>query len=378
MYIIQTNLYSLLIIFIMLFSLGFQKDIVHKTQRYFFYLLYTTAGLLVMDLISELSNRSTSTFGYFIHPISTFFLFALSGLIGLAWILYVLDYLDVRNIQLKKKMIWYALPAIIMVIFSFISLLGEGIFYIDSLNVYHRGRFFFVHPLILYGYFIAVIVIVLKNAKNIPASDRMPLLFIPIFPAIGGLIQVLVYGVLLTWPSAVLSLLIVYLFVQSKIIAIDPLTSLLNRRAFYHKVNELNKPKTDKAGLAGLMIDINHFKSINDTYGHHTGDAVLIHVGKVFKKVFDSKTPMYRIGGDEFFIIINVKNEQELDKKIAKLTKEMNENQPFDFYVNLSIGKALYDQKRFQDFDSFIIHLDQLMYRHKNETGVITNSTPGR
>ena len=83
----------------------------------------------------------------------------------------------------------------------------------------------------------------------------------------------------------------------------DPLTKCLNRRSFWAKYEELwkNNP-VDQLNI--MMVDIDHFKSINDNYGHSVGDDVLRDMGTLLNEVFDGRGLVCRYGGEEFAILI--------------------------------------------------------------------------
>ena len=85
----------------------------------------------------------------------------------------------------------------------------------------------------------------------------------------------------------------------------DPLTGLLNRRAFYHAMdNELARFQRTESKYSLLMTDIDHFKHINDKYGHPLGDRVIKEVGGLCKSLFRMQDSAARLGGEEFGILL--------------------------------------------------------------------------
>jgi diguanylate cyclase (GGDEF)-like protein len=85
----------------------------------------------------------------------------------------------------------------------------------------------------------------------------------------------------------------------------DPLTDTYNRRFYSEKIRELfNLAKTQKQVMTVVMVDIDHFKSVNDTYGHQMGDEVLTIVAGVLKKFTPSNGFCCRYGGEEFSILL--------------------------------------------------------------------------
>ena len=91
----------------------------------------------------------------------------------------------------------------------------------------------------------------------------------------------------------------------------DPLTGLLNRRAFQNMIDSFNLEsdrRTDpESGLHDVLVllDIDHFKRINDTYGHPAGDSVLVEIGKRLQKILREKDMLMRWGGEEFLIYLH-------------------------------------------------------------------------
>lgn len=81
----------------------------------------------------------------------------------------------------------------------------------------------------------------------------------------------------------------------------DPLTGLFNRRAFFEQANKL---EAEGAAFAILMIDIDHFKSINDNHGHLGGDRVLVHAARLIQNVFRTDDIACRFGGEEFCVLL--------------------------------------------------------------------------
>ncbi|PKH04381.1 hypothetical protein CXF72_01155 [Psychromonas sp. MB-3u-54] len=85
----------------------------------------------------------------------------------------------------------------------------------------------------------------------------------------------------------------------------DSLTKMLNRRAFFECGSiEIERSLRYQSSLAVMMIDLDHFKSINDQYGHAAGDTTLLSVANTLKAMMRNVDIMGRIGGDEFAVIM--------------------------------------------------------------------------
>src|SRR5262249_7748713 len=99
----------------------------------------------------------------------------------------------------------------------------------------------------------------------------------------------------------------------------DMLTSLLNRRAFLVAANEaMNHFRRTERPLAALMIDIDHFKRVNDTFGHAAGDAVIKRVGETIATSLRSFDKAGRIGGEEFVVLLREADESGAHEAAAR------------------------------------------------------------
>ena len=140
--------------------------------------------------------------------------------------------------------------------------------------------------------------------------------------------------------GAIFSFIIAFLILLLNASRFDGLTKLLNRKSFDF---ELSKMKHSKQEYGIIMIDIDNFKTINDTYGHPEGDIVLWRLGQLITKETTSDIKAYRYGGEEFVIMINSNVIAYLNAIAERLRNSMAQ-QEWDFApdvkLTLSIGTA--------------------------------------
>jgi diguanylate cyclase (GGDEF)-like protein/PAS domain S-box-containing protein len=154
----------------------------------------------------------------------------------------------------------------------------------------------------------------------------------------------------------------------------DFLTGLLNRKALIQRLNEeFVKARRHNFLHAFLFLDLDEFKNVNDTYGHNTGDKLLVEISNRLKQLLREEDILARISGDEFAIIIlNIdENEAEAAKDISKLATKIIDalNQVFilgeyKIKIGASIGIKLFPDAE-KDVASVIIHADTAMYQAK-------------
>ncbi|MDF1876697.1 diguanylate cyclase [Sulfurimonas sp. SAG-AH-194-L11] len=164
------------------------------------------------------------------------------------------------------------------------------------------------------------------------------------------------------------SLLIADMFKKIKGMAMtDQLTGLHNRLYFY----EAGVKVLENASRAGqhssiAMIDIDDFKSVNDTYGHEVGDKALIHIANTIKKVLRRSDIFVRFGGEEFVILLpNCPNKQAIKvmqkvcKSVAKTPLELNSDKNLRITISIGVTSIL------KDVDAMLETADKYMYEAK-------------
>ena len=148
----------------------------------------------------------------------------------------------------------------------------------------------------------------------------------------------------------------------------DSLTGLLNHEAFRNDVEQrLLSNVQDRAMM--LMLDVDHFKQFNDTYGHRSGDEFLILVGQALASSLRSDDLASRMGGDEFAAMLFFPEEvtenqmlrrgQQICDKINLLLSENNGG-----VTSISVGGAFLDRNQYS-FDRLYEAADQALYRSK-------------
>ncbi len=149
----------------------------------------------------------------------------------------------------------------------------------------------------------------------------------------------------------------------------DQLTGLYNRRKLDEIIeNEFNKSQRYKSTLSILMLDIDHFKSINDSYGHKTGDIVLSGLGRVLKESIRITDSVARYGGEEFLIILpqtSFHSALEVAKKIKQNIQDHKFPQ-LNRGITVSIGIASLPDSDINTEDDFLRVADDNLFDAKN------------
>jgi len=152
----------------------------------------------------------------------------------------------------------------------------------------------------------------------------------------------------------------------------DELTGLPNRRLFLDRLAlSLERARRMESKAALLVIDLNHFKQVNDSLGHHAGDLLLKKVSEIFSSRVRRSDTVARTGGDEFSLILEEPTNRSNAKLVAKSLMEMLQ-EPLQVgdstvQVGASIGVAVFPDDAV-DIESLCIAADLRMYDTKNES----------
>ena len=151
----------------------------------------------------------------------------------------------------------------------------------------------------------------------------------------------------------------------------DSLTSLSNRGYFNDNLDKaIHTAKRNKYILGILFLDLNHFKEVNDTMGHESGDALLKEIAKRLKESVREEDTVARLGGDEFAIILQqLQNSQDTIKISKKIIESVSKPFKVDgkvIHPSTSIGISIYPQDA-TDGETLLKFADKAMYIAKQK-----------
>lgn len=284
--------------------------------------------------------------------------FALSPTIVVMWTY------GIGNIQ-RVKILFPFLVANTIV--EFASAKYGFIFYINEHNEYCRGDFYLIYILF---YCIAILFMFQEAylfSRKYQNRNRETLIASFIFLLFGIGANMLNSDMHSVWISVAICSVLFYIYYIELAIQMDSLTALLNRRSYDMHIKQLNYP------TAIIMLDIDKFKSINDTYGHAYGDLILQQISSCIRKAFNGYGLCYRIGGDEFCVILRegkLDSRQSviniLQKRFDTIMAEARRKSPL--LPTVSLGFEIFDGSK--SITKALRHADLNMYdikRNKEE-----------
>lgn len=152
----------------------------------------------------------------------------------------------------------------------------------------------------------------------------------------------------------------------------DPLTQLLNRRALTERLErEMERAMRYDSTLALLLVDLDHFKAVNDTLGHLVGDDALREVARLLRETVRTTDVVARYGGEEFLVLLPETDDTGAEA-FAERIREAVEAHPFDgggapLRLTASLGVALYPAPRIRTAEDLFVRADAALYRAKAE-----------
>jgi len=266
----QVYIVSIGVLAVILFKIICERDYDQFQNKLFATIVAITINVLIVEALGWWLDGMAGSSARLFLILDTVILMIITLYPGILWIMY-LDYQLHHNKKRTKKIwIWFSPAIAYITTLSLTAPVNGLLFYVDEMNRYHRGSWYWQAELLYFGFFLIGLMMIIFNKKKIPKSDFYTLIMFPLIPFIGTLIQMLFYGMALAWNSVSISLLIIYINIQSRAINSDYLTGLYNRRRFENYFEDISRIAFNRKFLL-LMLDVDNFKRINDKWGHRMG-----------------------------------------------------------------------------------------------------------
>ncbi|MBR6004022.1 MAG: GGDEF domain-containing protein [Lachnospiraceae bacterium] len=264
----------------------------------------------------------------------------------------------------KKTIVFYTLVAL-----NFLAQLLTAkyhfIFYMDENNVYTRGEFYCTYVVFYVLLTLLFINYIIMKGMQFQSFSKTVVLAITGFLALTLPIQIIFTNIRTAFLVIEFAVIMAYIYINNLIIQLDKLTGMLNRWQYEKMLKKANYP------TCVFIFDVDSFKTINDTFGHQIGDRALQLAASEIKKHFAKEGYCFRIGGDEFCVILKKKSryaKAQSDEMLWALIdrfetdiKEIHRNEPT--FTGVSVGYAFTDGPF--DINWAIEKADMMMYKKK-------------
>lgn len=253
---------------------------------------------------------------------------------------------------------WIRLALVLHAALELLSMFRGIVFFVDADNVYMHCRFYAVYSL---AYALSILLVIVQCVRFMllhQNRNKLGLVMISLFVLLGIEWQFFDGGTKVVWLSVAIGYVFFYIYYCDILQQTDKLTGLLNRRSYENRLVLERKP------VWVLMADVDEFKEVNDKKGHHFGDVCLSRIGEALKSTYGRYGLCYRIGGDEFCVILHRVDAPREDLRElfeAKLEEARRADPDFPF---VSVGCTRFDPKE-TTLEGAAIQADLIMYECK-------------
>ena len=354
---------------VILIAMLYSSHIRRSEGRFEYKIFSLIAGLsafaCAIDFLAFYVDGKPGQLSRIIAYASNTYCFMTNPLFSIGWCMYTELKLFKSTVRIKRRYKFIAVPGLILLLISLMNLFVPVVFYIDEMNVYHRLPLSYGYFIVEFGYLIYSYVL-LKRYESRYGKVRFFPIGLMMGPVIAGcIIQLVLYGISLIWVSLAVGLTAIYMSLQDEFSYLDTLTGLYNRAFLDYILEQYSRDMGARMG--GIMIDVDRFKKLNDTFGHSVGDEALIDTARVITLSKPDKAVAVRFAGDEFILILKGTSEEALKRVVKNIRDELdlfNETEGRQYQLSLSIGYTLFDPEK-DNVDSFFRHMDDNMYEEK-------------
>ena len=361
--ILITDMMGVLILIVLMISSYLVRQRRTPSDRLFTVMCVLTALSCTADFLAFAVDGQTyagaRTSAMFLNT----FTYSTNIIISALWMLYV----DLRlygsiphMLRILKRTF---LPGTVGLICLIANLKWSFVYYLDEGNVYHRMPFSTVYFALTYFYLISSVFIRRSHRKRMGNTRFVPVWMFLVPIVLCTTAQFLIYGISLAWCSVAIGLVSMYMGLQNELAYLDPLTKLFNRTYLHNLLKQFSNMRRE---VRGIMIDLDHFKSINDTYGHDEGDAALSEAARIIKASVPENGVPIRFAGDEFLILIANGTEEEVAQTIGNIRREetvFNESKKKPYQLLFSLGTGILPAGG--STEEFLKEMDNRMYEQK-------------
>ncbi len=259
----------------------------------------------------------------------------------------------------KKTKLSVVLVGFIIANFFFqIFVLCSDKYYVVAQGFFMEGNLYWIYNLFFILSVFSILKSMLAYSRECQTNNTYVLVVITFAYGLGNILQMVKEEYVFILLSANLASIFLYSYYISMTNKIDMLTNLLNRICF------ANRLKAIKKDCIIICFDLNKFKEVNDTFGHSCGDEVLKKISQIMFKVYSKYGYCYRIGGDEFCVIL-LKSLNKINELNSSFINSIIEEQKLmPNLTSASIGYSYYYANK-SDIESVIKEADDMLYEEK-------------
>ena len=331
-----------------------------------------TDSILRMMGITAISNVADCCVYYFdgssggllrvLVFLSGSWLFMGNVMFGYTWARFTMKHMNIPFTGKRRKIyqgVWM-IAGVLLVINIFYPLVFS-----NKDGTYQRGPAYGIFLAFAFFYIIDSIYLYNRCRKKIGTLKLFPIQVFLVPVAIGLVVQAFFVEIAITWTSIAIAVAGIMTALKNELIFMDCLTGLYNR--VYLEFLQKQACKKKSSWIAGIMIDLNGFKQINDKYGHSEGDEALVIAADLLRRSFCEYGIVTRYAGDEFVVMLNTTDESMIRTLITHAKENFEEenktnDKPYQLSASMGYGIA---NLSVESIDDFMNRIDKQMYEDK-------------
>ena len=329
------------------------SESLNKKQKQGFFLAFVLiAAISVLEVVTLAVDGTPAGYRW-LNILSNYLGFGLSPGVCLC-LVYVMDR--------KKRMNRWFRAAVCCeacyLLFLALSIPAGLVFSVSADNVYSRGQYFYIYIILYFAAIVYLSVSTIVTAREFQNRSRALIYPLMIFLLIETIIQVTLPDLHVTWLCVTLLSVLYFIYCSEMWNQLDALTGLLNQNSYLNRTAEMRRN-----GGVLVVFDVDSFKQINDRYGHLQGDVCLAEIADCIKKAYARCGYCYRIGGDEFCVLLK---DEESEARCAKTLQALlaERRKVFAILPTVSLGSAAFSG---EDVVTVKDRADRALYCAKKE-----------
>ncbi len=354
------------VVFLMIYLMVMANtnDLLPQSKRRMFLLLFFS---IILSIIAEWLGSVTITFGSQFRQLHIW-----TKVIELS-MTPVIPFMcaEILNYSSENtgKVKWPYGVLLVHTILEILSAFTGFIFYVNQNDIFCHGPFYWIYLLAYIGASLYVVHNGYKVCRQYQSRNKIILPSLLAFLLFGVAANQFDKSVKVAWLTVAIVVTLFYIFYNSMMQRMDEMTMLLNRASYNNRLTRLREP------VLFQLFDVDFFKSVNDKYGHLYGDYCLQVIGSIIWETYGRYGKCYRIGGDEFCVILNSADgpiDRLNENFSAALDKYRRSDKRFPY---ISFGYARWDAAG-ETVENALETADSIMYHNKDRNKIKYGSSP--
>ncbi len=314
------------------------------------HLLFTAS---FVELATHLVTTTVQYYNFFDNQrlgiVMYSFVFTINAVYILAWVLYLNERLgkdSVHDFAYTRRLLLLSSPIFLLLILSILNMFIPIYFSFYDFN-YERKIWYYLTLLIPVCYLIYGIVLYFRTNQRKKLYQELPFVALIMPIVIAHILESLFIHLCVVPLSNTIALVILVLMNAKQNAAVDTLSGVYTKSEMYHRLVDDSSSGNHGCAMTGIMIRLEYLKTINDTYGHKTGDQAISDLGFLIRSNLPSGAVAFRSSDDEFVVLLQNINEDEARYTVSKLKAELlkfNQKTATVYQLHISYGISTFEE----------------------------------